>query len=267
MQRKSRFEILTLIVIAVTGLGTTVGVWWSRRASEADSPPRTTVPRDLTESSTMEKGQHDRQVIPQQNDRVDNNPVDKVSEATIQDAVKGTQPTSAPELDSEGVDLSPTSWENPFQQDLWQSAGWLFESESMQSARKSDSSASFRRPYRKVMIDTFVWFADNGQLEFQLFAPDNDTLTIVSFSKNKVIVEVEEAGRRRRIESKEISLTIEAPNHLRLRATGNRLNVFCNDQRVLSCNQPAQQSGREFHPGIVARNGQFRLFDLRIEGE
>jgi hypothetical protein len=50
-------------------------------------------------------------------------------------------------------------------------------------------------------------------------------------------------------------------------ATGNRILIFWNNQRVLACNQPAQQSGQPMTITLVAPSAGWRINKMRLEGE
>ena len=168
------------------------------------------------------------------------------------------------------IDFTPTSWENPFTAAHWRSQGWRFDGKSMWPSARETASATFRRNYKKLTLQCRIEPLDKpGSFQIALVGPKPNTLLKVVFSPGAVVVISEIDGRKREIRRRKIELAMAPgkPGQLRLTATGNRIIVVWNRRIILSCNQPAQQSGRQLELRLVSRGGGWRISQLRLEGE
>jgi len=169
------------------------------------------------------------------------------------------------------VDLSETSWQDPFEQTYWKSQGWKFNGKSMHCPAHQSAQATFRRSYRKLMLEMQLEpLTEPVTFKVQLDAPTSKVATTITINDEGVIVSVESPKRQpREIKRKNLELDIapEKPGQLRIAATGNRLLIVWNGRRILTCTQPAEQSGRDLQATLVSESTGFRISNLRIEGE
>jgi hypothetical protein len=184
---------------------------------------------------------------------------------------KGSADVASADGDRSSVDVSATSWQDPFRETYWTSTGWEFDKASMHSTPQQAAKATFCRTYRKLMLDVALQPSDDGSLfEVHLAAPATKTVAIVVIGNGRVAVATTGSDRERHdVRSKEFDLTMDAerPGNLRLAATGTRILVVWNGRRVFACDQPAEQSGRDLSLTLVSPRGGYRISNLRIEGE
>lgn len=196
----------------------------------------------------------------------------------------GSDPATPPVLDATDIDLNPTSWEDPFQPAYWHLAGWQFDGESMLCVSEESAVAVFRRPYQRLMVELrlvvpkpaasiSVSSREGGaaaQGTFSvLLAAQTENRTAIVFAPRQVMVIEERLGEFIEVGHAEWpqSLVPGEAIHLRVAATGHRIVVSCNGTRVLSCDQPAMQSGRERHWALVSATPGLQITSMRIEGE
>ncbi len=168
------------------------------------------------------------------------------------------------------IDLSQTSWEDPFTAAYWGSTGWSFEGNMMRSTSDRPAEAVFRRSYRKLRLDLYLErLGTAGTFEVRLRAPETSAVTTVTLSSDAVVVFADCPKQKGVIKRKNVALEMAAdqPGHLSLVATGNRVRIFWNDRPLLACTQPASQSGRDLTFALISRGAGFRISGLRIEGE
>jgi hypothetical protein len=166
--------------------------------------------------------------------------------------------------------LEETSWQDPFDEKYWTTKGWQFESDSMSSVADKLCVATFHRKYRKLMFEAEVTpVGKQGTLEIELFAPNRNALVSTSLTTKRITVSAKTRRQQGEIRRRDGDFTIEtdAPGRLRVAATGNRILIFWNNQRVLACNQPAQQSGQPMTITLVAPSAGWRINKMRLEGE
>jgi len=173
-------------------------------------------------------------------------------------------------------ELESTSWQNPFYRLFWKSKGWQFTETGMTSSADQISAATFLRPYHKISVS----FRVEVEQKFPAFAlqlltrdPANpDKVLIVSsiqFQNDAVSVSaaVQEATK----ELKQVKLDLSRPEPesvlIRFVGTGNRFVISVGGRRVLTCAQPAQQSGKECFLSFLTLADQVQISALRIEGE
>lgn len=172
-------------------------------------------------------------------------------------------------LTQSSIDLA--SWQNPFHADYWSTTGWRFDGRQMACDPGRPAMATFRRRYRRIMVSLRIHRASaDEKFRLRLTAPRSKTVMDVCFSDREVIVSSgPSAGsqsiiRRRAVRLRKPSRGVES---VRLAATGNRVQVIWDDRRVLVCDQPAEQSGRDVLFSVVVPQGGLQIMRLRIEGE
>lgn len=209
-------------------------------------------------------------------------PDTSLSQATPQTEIVMTQTANLqPLLPDVGTlkkgELESTSWQNPFYRLLWKNKGWQFTDEGMVSTPQQISAATFVRPYQKISVSFAVEVEQNlPAFELQLLTRDPEHLekvlvtSSVHFQQDSVSVsaELNEATK----ELKRTKLHLEkSPKSKRIRirfvGTGNRFVISVGRRRVLTCTQPAQQSGKECYLSFLAEADPVKITELRIEGE
>jgi hypothetical protein len=166
--------------------------------------------------------------------------------------------------------LDETSWQNPFDAKLWTTSGWQFETDSMSCPTGKRCVATFHRKYRKLMFEAEVTpTGKQGTLEIEFFAPRTNAIVSTVLTPKRLTVSAKTRRQQGEIRRRDgdYSIDAEKPGRLRITATGNRLLVFWNNRRVLSCNQPSQQSGQPLTITLVAPSAGWRISKMRLEGE
>lgn len=160
--------------------------------------------------------------------------------------------------------------ESPFDKSLWESEGWEFSDDSMTSVA-GKATASFRRSYQRLMVECDVVPLEKPGTPLRLRLLAADSKTVVTFALHEKMLAVTDDSRSPSRLIKQVPLSPElAPDrHARLRiaGTGNRLVVSWNGKVVLTCDQPAGQSGRAVQLEFLAERTPYRVSTLRIEGE
>lgn len=177
-------------------------------------------------------------------------------------------------------ELNSTSWQNPFYSLFWKNQGWQFTDSGMVSTSDQISAATFVRPYKKISVSFRIEsLKDPNQkmpsLELQLLTRDPakpDQVLIAStivFQNDQVSVSASKQGVRKELKHAKLVLNDSRPGpvSIRLVGTGNRFVISVGGRRVLTCTQPAQQSGRECFLSLLTTEDQVQITALRIEGE
>ncbi len=167
-------------------------------------------------------------------------------------------------------DASRTSWQDPFDASHWESDGWTFQPEAMQSRATQSATAMFRRDYRKITIECRIApVGASGVFQIRLFAPQTDALMQAEFSREAIKISSTIKRKNTLIKQRRFSvpLVVGKPTTLRLTATGNRVLVFCNGKQVINCSQPVEQSGKPLQFSLHTEGGAFRISRLGLEGE
>ena len=246
MKRAVESGIVVLILIA---LGTAAAVWWFRG--------------DLNQSATQSPQDRKTRVEPAS---TTGNP-QRVQRITVS---LGTLKHSAPAIvvpAQSVVDMSPTSWQEPFESGYWQAEGWSFDGDAMLCDDDARAEATFRRAYHRAMLEFRVQpIGAGGAFEIQLQDPQSDSVTAIEFGYP---TDGQRAQDRQIIAWREIDpgLVAGTESHVRVNATGNRIVVFLDGRRVLNCDQPSRQSGHPLYLSFVARSFALGIRELRIEGE
>lgn len=183
-----------------------------------------------------------------------------------------------PALDAlKAGELESTSWQNPFYRLLWKNKGWQFTDDGMVSSPGQISAATFVRPYTKISV-SFTVEAEQRLPAFDLQLltrnpahPDQVLVTSsVHFQHDSISVSVEVKDAVKELKRTKLQLE-ENPKsksvRIRFVGTGNRFVISIGRHRVLTCTQPAQQSGKECYLSFLADVEPVKITALRIEGE
>ena len=166
-------------------------------------------------------------------------------------------------------DPRETSWEDPFDAEFWEATGWKFDQQGMNS--EADAKAVFRRTYRRLMLEAKIELLKEGDapLQLRLLAPSNDALVEINLKGADLVLhdKSRNAGALLGTATLNPAPAPGRPGLLRVAATGNRLVLSWNGQIVLSCDQPATQSGRDLQIEWKAGGTPYRISHLRLEGE
>ena len=173
-------------------------------------------------------------------------------------------------------ELNSTSWQNPFYSLFWKSKGWHFTEAGMVSTKGQISAATFVRPYKKISVSFRVDVKEKlPSFELLLLTrdpskPDNVLIaSAIDFQNEAVIVSAVKQGVRKELKHVKLKMNRAEPGSvsIRLVGTGNRFVISVGGRRVLTCTQPAQQSGRECFLSFLTNEDEVQISALRIEGE
>jgi len=171
-------------------------------------------------------------------------------------------------------DVTAFSWQDPFDERFWNSSGWAFYAKGMQTHPAELGIAVFGRPYRKLMFEFRIEPVEAMQaFQIQLISPSTGATTGIVFEEQTIAVIANSASQQSLIARAPIQFKRRNPKlhtgHLHVAATGNRIIIAWNGRRVLTCEQPAEQSGRNIYVGLVSSSNskRIKLTDMRIEGE
>lgn len=192
--------------------------------------------------------------------------------AEVAGLFSGTRPPAPalPEAIEEAAPPGASSWENPFSADQWKSTGWKFSSTGMETVDTDNCSATFLRPYRRLMFECEVLGTgvSDASWELKLATADGSTMSII-VRPERVTVLSNEGGMTRLIVDKPVTTQLlrGVPRQFRVVATGNRLVISWDRRKLFTTGQIASQSGREVKLSIQANGGAFRVPRMRIEGD
>lgn len=255
--------IVTAVVVACLAVGG--GYWWWTHRVPAPGTP------------AKNRAQAPRTVLSNGNgDGSNDGPTNDGDSPTHRSP---TSPSAA------ALDLSRTSWQDPFSAAYWNAHGWTFDGRSMRSERAHPAEATFRRPYRRLRLDVNVRrlapsaesrpshggrSGTGGSFAIRLFTAETETTTTVTLHADDIVVTADTPTlnnaliKQRKLDS---GLGSGRTGRLGLAATGNRLIIVWNRRPVLTCSQPAEQSGRAVTVTLTTDGAGFLISHLRIEGE
>ncbi|WP_298867419.1 hypothetical protein [uncultured Gimesia sp.] len=173
-------------------------------------------------------------------------------------------------------ELNSTSWQNPFYNLFWKSKGWQFTEAGMVSTAGQISTATFVRPYKKISVSFRVDVKENlPSFELHLLTrdPANPQKVLIAsaiiFQNNTLSVFAVKQGVSKSLKQVKLDLNTTGPSSVSIRfvGTGNRFVISVGGRRVLTCTQPALQSGRECFLSFLTTKDQVQISALRIEGE
>ncbi|QDT23719.1 hypothetical protein [Gimesia chilikensis] len=173
-------------------------------------------------------------------------------------------------------ELDSTSWQNPFYRLLWKNSGWKFTDEGMESPADQFCIATFIRPYKKVSVSFRVDVKQSfPDFELQLLTRDpaqpDQVLVASQIHFQNTGVTVTAAGQKTKTELKNVKVDLQQAQPgsvpVRLVGTGNRFVISIGRRRILTCAQPATQSGKECYLCFMADKQPVRITALRLEGE
>lgn len=166
--------------------------------------------------------------------------------------------------------LSETSWENPFQKELWNSSLAMFEESSL--CLLPAGQATFLRNYRRVRVDFTIGnvepgSADSGPGPFELHfvSSDDGSANILVVDGKEARIEQRDGGSTTLVRSTEFPSTESKPHEFHVHSTGTRLLVRLRHRMLLNCPQPGQPSG--FLIRFASQDQDVYVRNLRIEGE
>jgi hypothetical protein len=238
------------------------GIWWwtvGATQSQPDGSPKT------ADSQPADVESQNRST----NVRSSNG--DEKTEPVVQaPSANGETPANPTQIDDLEFDASRTSWQDPFTASHWESDGWTFQPEAMQSRATKSATAKFRRDYRKITIACrCAPLGEAGVFQIRLFAPTTDALVQAEFSRE--MIKVYSTIRRKTIFIKQrrypVPFVVGKPTTLWLTANGSRVLISCNGKRVINCRQPVELSGKPLQFSLHTDGGAFRISSLRLEGE
>ncbi len=134
----------------------------------------------------------------------------------------------------------------------------------------ASAQALFLREFRHLMLEFQVKpTSDEGALDVRLFSQSSKSQVTMRFDESGVTVFEGTPSRGKVLAQEEVDLELEAGRSklCRIGATGNRIIVNWGTDRVLTCDQPAAQSGLKVLFAIKSEGGGFELTEFRIEGE
>ena len=146
----------------------------------------------------------------------------------------------------------------------------------MESVADEVSVATFNRPYQKISVSFRVAVdKDFPDFELQLLTRNEDdpnqilVSSVIHFRNDAV--SISESVGNTSLELKQVNLDLSRTKPeavpVRLVGTGNRFVVSIGRRRVLTCAQPALQSGKECFLCFLTNRQRVKLTSLRIEGE
>lgn len=177
------------------------------------------------------------------------------------------EPIRLPEVDGSDVGSQPRSL---YDADNWRLEAVTIDGESLVFQEETYNRATFVELLRVWMVEFDVQATSApGPLEVRLFAPSNGTLVTLVIDFDGVTVYKGRAASGEVLAESNLDegLRAETPHRCRMVATGNRIVVSWDGVRVLTCDQPAEQSGVPAHIAFVSDGGGAKVTGLRIEGE
>lgn len=249
---RSTGTIVNLLIVIAAGVAAGEGLWrvWGTR-------PRTSLAPAAVADEVVQTEEESPPILTVANSAAAEPAAPAIAKTTITDAA------------ADQLDMSATSWLNPFDPGFWTSEGWEFDAEGMRCSHEQPGTATFRRPYHKLRLEAVLQpIGEVGPLKLMLHCAETDSTTVIRFDSGIEAAEVS-AGQQRTIKQSRRKIEIE-PNqacNLQVAATGNRIQVAINGRRKLVCNQPAAQSGHEVTITLAADGSAWQITRLRIEGE
>lgn len=168
-------------------------------------------------------------------------------------------------------DLTSSSWENPFSEQLWRASGWEFTTQGMRTDGTGAASATFYRSYHRLMFECDILGGNSAESRWELKLTTKGATSSMSFiiqDGHMSIVATEKTGSRILV-NKELTAPVSRtePRQFRLVATGNRIVISWDHKRFLTTDQLAAQSGKEVVWSIHSAGAAFAIPALRVEGD
>lgn len=193
-----------------------------------------------------------------------------VAKPQVIELSKPPQVAASP-IAASAADMSSSSWENPFSPELWESSGWTFSPQSMQTLGAETASAIFRRPYHKLMFECDVQAAElpGSMWELRLATHNDHAVMSLILRDGRLSIVATENGLTRVVVEKTLAAPLSATTvrQIRVVATGNRVVVSWDRKRFLTAEQLAAQSGREITWSLRTSGAKYEIPRLRVEGE
>lgn len=169
--------------------------------------------------------------------------------------------------------LSQSSWQDPFEPDLWDAVGCSFTENRFEL--NQEGTATFLRPYRRLRIE-FAATSSVGsesdpawpaQFELHLLNPTADTATVLIMTEGEAAVAHRSDSEWSFVRRVPVAAsTSDGAGTFRVNATGSRILVWRDNQILLNCPQPSSD-GADLYVQFASRDGDLVVSRLRIEGE
>ena len=177
--------------------------------------------------------------------------------------------------------LSQSSWQDPFDSDLWDSTDCTFSDDHLQL--NPAGIATFLRPYRRLRIE---FTASNGrapdsetrpaaEFELQLMNRSKNIGTILTVTETEISIAHQSGRRRSLVRTAQLSpdqtqlrsgQTLHSDARFQITATGARILIWRENQMLLNCPQSPSHAG-SLSVSFASRNGYLILRNMRFEGE
>lgn len=206
---------------------------------------------------------------PKKNIAKTENAIAKKSEIPDRRTDASKTPRKKPEAEVPKIDLSATSFEDPFYNGYWDANDWSFGGKFMSCDTSSTSSATFLRDLKAPSLDFVLTPGTiSGFLEIRLKSKSNGTLTMLYFSSGAVRVSARRGKRSVVLGQRRKTLYDRAGQkcEVKITATGKNIIVYWNGKRLLRCEQPPEQRGQPLTISFIATRARYNISKMRIEG-
>lgn len=197
------------------------------------------------------------------------NTIPKKTEIPVHRTNAKKSPKKKPDPVAPIIDLTATSFEDPFYHGYWDAKDWSFGGTFMSCDVSSITYAAFRRDLKAPSLEFVLTPGTvSGILEIQLKSRSNNTTTRLYFSNVGVRVSATKGKQRSEIARKSAKLYEKAGQkcQVKITSTGKRIIIYWNEKKLLSCNQPRSQSGQPLTIVFLASRGRYNISKMRIEG-
>ena len=189
----------------------------------------------------------------------------------IRDAHRSAPPVSNKSVPPKNVDLTASSWENPFSAEYWKSEGWTFTPQGMRTVSAETTYATFLRPYQKLMFECDI-VADpspGGRWELRLATKNSQVIMSLIIHDGRLSVVATENGLSQVVIDKPLTvpLSTKVARQIRVVATGNRIVISWDRRRFLATQQLVAQSGRDILWSLHTEGAVYEIPKLRVEGD
>ena len=141
----------------------------------------------------------------------------------------------------------------------------------MRPAGIGPASATFRRPYHKLMFECDILGAEEPGSTFELQLATRNAQVVMSLilSDGRLSVVATENGLAQVVIEKPLTVPLsnKTARQLRVVATGNRIVISWDHKRFLTTEQLAAQSGRAIVWSIHTAGAEYQITQLRVEGD
>jgi len=173
-----------------------------------------------------------------------------------------------------------TSWQNPFDPELWFAEGWSLTESGLKAPAGHQTPAVFARPYRQLMLELMVQAPGQAQaqeislLDVQFVTDVSDETLSVEWTSEVVSVRRFLNDQPRRLRSSRFTAdsgnaepNAETAIRLRITLTANRLLIQCDNRPVLNLDRPAPPATRPARVALIPGTAGLHIIEMRLEGE